>query len=223
MEPVFQVLPPERPQPQPPKRGWGALGGVIAAVGVMLVKFATPLLILLKTGGTMLLSVGAYSFALGWSWQLATGIVVLIFVHEMGHVISAKYYGIPVTAPVFIPLMGAYVLLKNRPQDPWVNGIISYAGPLAGGLGGWACYAAGLALGWPWLFSVAFYTFILNLVNLAPLPPMDGSHIWIAFSRTWTPNMSMSDRCYMGLYLAALIAGLLLGILHSWRFFHSLT
>jgi len=189
------------------------------AAGLALFKVATPLLVFLKTGGTMLLSIGAYT-AMGWSWQVATGIVVLILVHEMGHFISAKFYRTPVTAPMFIPFVGAYVLLKNRPVDPWVNGIISYAGPLAGGLGGWACYFLGLTLGWPYLFTVAFWTFILNLVNLAPIPPLDGSHIWICFSRLRTPTMTSSERAYMGIYLAALIAGLLLGFLHSWPYMH---
>jgi len=224
MEPTFQILPPERPSSQtPPRRSnRGGLVGGLAAVGAVLFKFAAPLFILIKTGGMMLLSIAAYCFAFGWSWQIATGIVLLIFVHEMGHFISAKYYHIPVSAPVFIPFLGAYVLLKSRPLDAWTNAIISYAGPLAGGLGGWGSYFLGLELGYPWLFAVAFYTFILNLINLAPIPPLDGSHIWITFSRTWTPHMVFSDRLYMGIYLASLIAGLLLGCLQSWPMMHRL-
>jgi len=219
MEPTFQVLPPgaRLPPTKPPKRG--GLWGVLAAAGAVAIKFIVPILLFLKTAGTMLLSVGGFVL-LGWNWQVAVGMVILIFVHEMGHFISAKSYGISVSAPVFIPFVGAYVLLKNRPLDPWINGVISYAGPLAGGLGGWACYGLGTVLDYPWLYTTAFFTFILNLFNLAPIPPLDGSHIWICFSRAWTPNMSMSDRYYMGLYLAALIAGLLLGCLECWRYLH---
>jgi Zn-dependent protease len=217
MEPQFEVLPPQRPLP-PPKPKRGGLIGALIAMGAVALKFMTPLLVLLKTGGTMLLSVGAYCFAFGWSWQLAGGVVVLVLVHEMGHFVSAKYYRVSVTAPMFIPLVGAYVLLKNRPMNPWINGMISYAGPLAGGLGGWACYGLGLALGWPWLFVVAFYTFILNLFNLLPIPPLDGSHIWIAFSPSRTPTMAFAERGYMAIFLAALIAGLVLGMLDCWPY-----
>lgn len=219
MEPSFQVLPPgsKLPPTKPPRRG--GVWGVLAAAGVAAFKFITPLLVFIKTAGTMLLSVGGFML-MGWTWQVAAGLVVLIFVHEMGHFISAKLYGIPVSAPMFIPFVGAYVLLKKGKLDAWTDAVISYAGPLAGALGAWACYGLGLTLGWPWLFSVAFYTFIFNLFNLLPIPPMDGSYIWITFSRTWTPNMILSDRLYMGLFLAALIAGMLLGCLVCWPYLH---
>lgn len=216
MEPTFEVLPPgpqhQRSQPPKPKRG--GLFGAVVAVGALLFKFAAPLLVFLKTGGTMLLSIGAYSLLYGW--KFAAGFVLLIFLHEMGHFISAKYYHIPVTAPTFIPLFGAYVLLKNRPMDPWTNAIISFAGPLAGGLGGWACYYLASFYDQEWLMAVALYTFILNLINLAPVPPLDGSHIWICFSNKWTPGMLTEDRVYLGFFIAALVAGLILGCMHTW-------
>jgi Zn-dependent protease len=213
MEPTFEVIPPERRVPQSPRRPPKGLLAWLAALLALGWKFAAPLLVLLKTGGTMLLSIGAYSLFFNWSWGIATGFVVLILVHEMGHFFSAKYYGVPVTAPMFIPLVGAYVLLKGRPLDAWTNAIISYAGPLAGGLGGWACLFLEPWLGWPSLTTVAFYTFLLNLLNLAPIPPLDGSHIWVCFSRNFTPGMTPSDRWFMALFLASLIAGLLLGLL----------
>ena len=130
---------------------------------------------------------------------------------------AAKICGVPVTAPMFIPFVGAYVMLSVRHLTSWTNAIISYAGPLAGGLGGWACYALALQMpDSPWLLAVALYTFILNLINLAPIPPLDGSKIWISFMPTRTPEMTFSDRVYMGFFLAALIAGLLLGTMETW-------
>jgi len=185
----------------------------------MAIKFIVPILLFLKTAGTMLLSVGAF-MVMGWTWQVAVGFVVLIFVHEMGHFISAKAFGIPVSAPMFIPFVGAYVMLKNRPLDAWTDAIISYSGPLAGGLGAWACYGLGVMLDYPWLYTTAFWTFALNLFNLLPIPSLDGSFIWVAFSRKWTPQMKLEDRFYVGLFLAALIAGMLLGCLQCWRYLH---
>ena len=63
---------------------------------------------LLITGGTMLLSVLAYSFVFGW-WY-AVGFVLLIFVHEMGHYVAARQRGLNVGAPTFIPFVGAPTL-----------------------------------------------------------------------------------------------------------------
>jgi len=190
------------------------IGTGIVASGVILFKLAGPILVLLKTGGTMLLSIGAYSLI--WGWKFAAGLVVLIFVHEMGHFISARCYRIPVTAPTFIPFVGAYVLLKNRPMDPWTNAIISYAGPLAGGLGGWVCYYLAGYYDEEWIMAVALYTFILNLFNLLPVPPLDGSHTCICFFKSRTPGMSPSDRVYLGFFVAALVAGLVLGCMYTW-------
>jgi len=211
MQPQFEVLPPRRPAPTPPKNRGGFIG-VLIAIGAILLKLGPALLILLKTGGSMLLSIGAYSLLFGW--KFAAGVVVLIFVHEIGHVIAAKSYGLPVTAPMFIPFVGAYVM-HARPNSSYSHAMIAYAGPLAGGLGGWACYFLGLALGEHWILAVAFYTFILNLLNLLPIPPLDGSKIWIGFWRARTPDISPSDRVYLAIFLIALIAGLVLGCMDT--------
>ena len=45
--------------------------------------------------------------------------MVLLFVHEMGHVLEAKRQGLPVSAPLFVPFMGALITLKQMPHDAW--------------------------------------------------------------------------------------------------------
>ena len=83
--------------------------GPIAVVGVVIAKFLAKvkfvLPILLKSGGTMLLMVWVYMQL--WGWQFALGFVLLLLVHETGHLIVAKRFGLKVGAPVFIPFMGA--------------------------------------------------------------------------------------------------------------------
>ena len=206
MEPNFEVLPPKHPVPPPKAKG---TIGWLAALGLLAAKFGGFILLFLKTGATMLLSIGAYSLLFGW--KFAAGIVLLIFVHEMGHFVAAKCYRIPVTAPVFIPFVGAYVLLQNTPRDPFTNAIVAYAGPLAGTLGGWACYSLAANLDSRWLMAVASYTFILNAFNLLPVPPLDGSKIWIALMPRFTPGMALADRLYVALFVAALMAAMALG------------
>ena len=215
MEPKFEVLPPRTPlPPTKPSRG-GGFWGILAGLGALLIKFALPALLFLKSIGGMMLSVGAFMF-MGWTWQVAIGLVVLIFVHEMGHFIAAKTYRLPVSIPMFIPFVGAYVT-HGRPISTWSNAIIAYSGPLAGGLGGWACYLLAVNTNLPWLYTIAFFTFVLNLGNLLPIPPLDGSKIWPIFVPRWTADVSFEDRAYMGLFLAALIAGMLLGCLECWH------
>ena len=99
------------------------------------------------TGGTMLLSVIAYAWIFGW-WY-AVGFVGLIFVHEMGHYLAARQRGLDVGAPTFIPFVGAWIELKQRPHDAETEAWIGLAGPLVGSLGALACYFAARASGSP--------------------------------------------------------------------------
>ena len=80
----------------------------------------------------MLLSIGAY--ALLWGWQFAVGFVILLFVHELD-TLEAKRQGLPVTAPLFIPFLGAMIMLKENPQDAWREAKMAIAGPILGSLG----------------------------------------------------------------------------------------
>src|SRR5258706_15655510 len=116
LPPPYATQPNRPPKPEGGGRMKKALGP-LAVLGVLLAKFKVLLLPLLKlapllkTGGTMLLSIGVYAMA--WGWKYAVGFVLLIFVHECGHFIAAKRLGLSVGAPVFVPFMGAYVALKE--------------------------------------------------------------------------------------------------------------
>lgn len=163
----------------------------ITVVLVLLAKFAAklkflliPLVkffpILLKTGGTMLLSIGAYAMA--WGWMYAVGFVLLIFVHECGHLLVARSFGLKVGAPVFIPFMGAFIALKEAPKDAWMEAWVGIGGPLLGTAGALACDGLFLLTGNPLFRALAFSGFFLNLFNLAPLGMLDGGRIVTALS-----------------------------------------
>jgi Zn-dependent protease len=111
---------------------WQKAKKFLAPVGVGLavffkflvkLKFLLPVL---KTGGTMILSIGAY--ALAWGWRFAVGFVLLLFVHECGHLLAAKRHGLKVGAPVFIPFMGALIALKEAPRNAWIEAEVGIGG-----------------------------------------------------------------------------------------------
>jgi Zn-dependent protease len=169
--PVFTVEPPPSRTPRP--RTGGYFGWITAA-----------LLLLWKGGMTslsMLLTIWVYSLFFGWGF--AIGLVLLIFVHEMGHVIAAKIMGMPISAPLFIPFIGATIAMRQNPRDAWSEAVMAYGGPLAGGLGGWVCLFLGEMWNWPLLVAVASVTFVINLFNMIPVPPLDGGRICAAVSR----------------------------------------
>jgi Zn-dependent protease len=144
---------------------------------IPLVKFFP---ILLKTGGTMLLSIGAYAMA--WGWMFALGFVLLIFVHECGHLLVARFFGLKVGAPVFIPFMGALIALKDAPKDAWMEAWVGIGGPLLGTVGAAVCEVIFVLSGNPLFRALAYTGFFLNLFNLAPIGFLDGGRIVTALS-----------------------------------------
>ena len=140
-------------------------------------KFLLPVL---KTGGTMILSIWVYGMF--WGWPFAVGFVLLIFVHECGHLLAAKRIGLKVGAPVFIPFMGAVIALKEAPRNAWIEAQVGIGGPLLGTVGAAACEFIYLATGNLMFRALAYTGFFLNLFNLAPVGFLDGGRIVTALS-----------------------------------------
>jgi Zn-dependent protease len=159
---------------------------LLAPIGVAVLiffKYLAKLKFLLpfaKTGLTMLLSIGAYAMA--WGWQFAVGFVLLIFVHECGHLIAARRLGLKVGAPVFIPFMGALIALKEAPRNAWIESQVGIGGPLLGTIGAVVCEGIYLLTHNPLFRALAYTGFFLNLFNLAPVGFLDGGRIATALS-----------------------------------------
>ncbi|MDB6124948.1 MAG: site-2 protease family protein, partial [Pedosphaera sp.] len=184
-------LRPYSTQPNPPQpRGgswWRKLLAPLVILGTFLAKFKVALIpilkflpVLLKTGGTMLLSIGLY--AMQWGWMFAVGFVLLIFIHECGHLIAAKRIGLKVGAPVFIPFMGAVIALKEAPRNAWIEAQVGIGGPLLGTAGAAVCFGIFKVTGNPFFAALAHTGFFLNLFNLAPIGFLDGGRIVTALS-----------------------------------------
>jgi len=136
---------------------------------------------LLTTGGTMLISVGAY--ALIWGWRYAAGFVALLFCHEMGHYLAARQRGLKVGVPTFIPFVGAWIELKEQPMNAETEAYVAMAGPLAGTAASLACYLLARSEGSNLLLAISYSGFFLNLFNLIPVPPLDGGRMTGVVSR----------------------------------------
>jgi Zn-dependent protease len=125
--------------------------------------------------GSMAVSIAAYASL--WGWKFAVGFVLLIFVHEMGHVVMLRARGIKAGAPVFLPFLGAFVSMKSAPRSVYEEAESALAGPLAGTIGAlalaWVAHADGSGL----LRSLAFTGMLINLFNLLPALPLDGGRV----------------------------------------------
>jgi Zn-dependent protease len=149
----------------------------IAALGFLIWKFKALALAVFKfkifaTSASMLVSIGAY--ALLWGWRFAVGFVLLLLIHELGHVIELRHQGVPASAPLVIPFLGAVVGMKQMPEDAWKEARVALAGPILGTLGALPFWAVGIAIDSDLLVALAFVGFFLNLFNLLPIVPLDG-------------------------------------------------
>jgi Zn-dependent protease len=176
---------PSTPTPGNAPHAWWkpAIGGVAAVVLLLAGKLKFLLLGLgkMSTLLSMFGFIGVY-----WSihgWPLAAGIAGSIYVHEMGHVAMLRRLGINASAPLFIPGVGALVMLKQHVTDPVIDARIGLAGPVWG-LGAaavsWLIYLATGAGIW---LAIAELTGFLNLFNLTPIWQLDGARGFHALSR----------------------------------------
>ena len=180
--PYDPFVEPERDyQPIHPEPAWRSLlrklWAPIAALIALLAKFKFLIFAIAKfkvftVAASMIVSVGAYALLGGW-W-FGVGLVGLIFVHEMGHVLELRRQGVPASAPLFIPFMGAFVGMKQMPKNAWKEAQVALAGPLLGTAGAAGVWAVGVATDSRFLKALAFVGFLINLFNLLPIVPLDG-------------------------------------------------
>jgi Zn-dependent protease len=189
---------PPVPHPSPARRSSlrGRIGAAIAAIAAFLAKFKAVLLVIPKlklfsTAGTMLISTAAYSFVFGLPF--AVGFVVLLLVHEMGHVIALRREGIKASAPMFIPFLGAVISARSLGRNALAEARVGLAGPILGSVGAAACIGIWHATGNDLYRALAFTGFFLNLFNLLPVVPLDGGRAMAAMAPSmWFVGLGMT-------------------------------
>jgi Zn-dependent protease len=178
------------------QRGRGALGGILIALGVLAAKFKAILTLLLSfkwlvlgskfllSFSTIFLSVWFYALAFG-GLKIAIVFVLMILVHELGHYVTWRNFGVPARLPFFIPGLGAFVSAP-RTGSPAQNVAATLAGPLFGIAAAAACWAYGTSTHQHFWIAAAYIGFFLNFFNLMPIPILDGGTIAGAIdARLW--------------------------------------
>jgi Zn-dependent protease len=201
------------------------IGGALAAVGLLIVKFgakakvllvALPKLKLFTTSASMLVSIVAYQLIFGWLFSV--GFVLLLLLHELGHVIQLRREGIKASAPMFIPFLGAVISAKSMGDDAAAEARVGLAGPILGSIATLVPLGIWLATGSDFWQALAFIGFFLNLFNLLPILPLDGGRAMAAVS-PWVWLAGLAGLVAMAFFFPSpvLLLILLLGGLESWR------
>ena len=173
---------------------YGKHGAVISAIAVFLVKFKFVILLILTKGKLLLLgltklsTLSSMALFLGFDarffgWPLALGLVLSIYVHEMGHVAALHRHGIKASSPMFIPGLGAFIRAQQRIHGEWAEADVGLAGPLWGCGAASVSYAIYRATGVPYWATVAHWGALINAFNLIPVWQLDGAHAFKAMSR----------------------------------------
>jgi Zn-dependent protease len=109
----------------------------------------------------------------GWMW--AFGAVVGIFVHEYGHVLAMNALGCGPAKMRIVPFLGGAATPARPPATEFNDVLISLAGPSFGLLAVLPFYALASLTQNPMWLGAAIAVAIINLLNLIPAPPLDGS------------------------------------------------
>ena len=171
------------------------VGATAGGLGLIAWKFKFVLVFIATKGKLLLLGLGKSSTLLSmflslgvywtiWGWKFALGFVLSIYVHEMGHVAALRRFGIPASAPMFIPGLGAYVRLGTYPQTAREDARVGLAGPIFGLGCAIAVAVAYAATGIPLLAAIAKVGAWINLFNLVPIWQLDGSRGFRALSKS---------------------------------------
>jgi Zn-dependent protease len=177
------------PHSEAPKQQQSAFGRTAAKLGplgVLLWKFKTVGLILLTKGKFLLLGLTKMgtllsmfaSLGLYWAlygWKFALGLVISIYIHEMGHVQALRRYGIAASAPMFIPGFRAFIRLRAAYLSPVQDARVGLAGPLYGLGTAAVALVVYLATGAKIWGAIAQFGAVINLFNLIPIWQLDGA------------------------------------------------
>lgn len=211
------------------KKGiWGAF----AVIGAILVKFKVLIflifaklkfiLIALKLGKfastlvSMLFMIVIYAQMYGWAYGL--GFVLLLFAHEMGHYIVAKKVNINVSGPVFIPFIGAFVSMKDEPENAIAEAAMAAGGPILGSLAALGSVLIYMVTDNNLFLALAYTGFMINLFNLIPIHPLDGGRIVTAISpKIWLIGIPILLYVSIEFFNPIIIMFLIMGCVQAYK------
>lgn len=148
--------------PAPPATRGGGAAPEVAGQSLVWALVSTALL-------------GAFLWYFSGSWVVAVAAIWGLLVHEYGHVLAMNRYGMGPAKIYIIPFLGGMARGQRLPDSEWEGVKVSLAGPAFGLLAAIPFFVLFLVLGGKvWLLGAAVIAAI-NLVNLAPAPPLDGS------------------------------------------------
>jgi len=225
--PGYRSDPEQKPEPIHPGSGRGEgwlkrVGGTAVGAALLLATkgklllLALPKLKLFSTSASMLVSVVAYQLIFGWAF--AVGFVLLLLLHELGHVFQLRREGIEASAPMFIPFLGAVISAKSLGNDAAAEARVGLAGPILGSIATLVPLGIWLLTGEDFWRALAYVGFLINLFNLLPVLPLDGGRAMAAISPwVWLAGFAALIVLMFFFPNPILLLVIIFGALETWR------
>jgi len=147
----------------------------VSNAGLSLFKFTPKQLAITSLSMALSIFIYAWFFGLWFSFLL----VVMMLVHEMGHVFAYRIKKMESSPPVFVPFLGAFITSPDLESDREKEAFVGYGGPFLGTIGALALFGLWVFLpSHPSVLLLAsFFATFMNLFNLTPIRPLDGGRI----------------------------------------------
>lgn len=175
--------------------GWSI--NLFRVFGIQLAVHATFLLLLVYWGYTGWMEGGAAGMA--WSIGLITLFFVCVTLHELGHSLTARRYGVQTPRILLLPI-GGMAEMDHIPRKPSAEFFITIMGPAVNFV------IAALLLPFTWrevlgmsgvephslselLAQLFLANFVMGIFNFLPIYPMDGGRILRSILAIWLPYL----------------------------------
>jgi len=130
-----------------------------------------------KTILSILLFVAAFILIGENDYSFIFFLVIVLFIHEVGHFSFMKAFGYTNVKMLFVPLMGAFVTGEKEEYKQKQSLLVILAGPIPGVIIGMILLFYGVKWKVEWMSDISFIFLFLNIMNLLPLDPLDGGQL----------------------------------------------
>ncbi len=127
---------------------------------------------------SLILFVASFMILFADRIQFLVFLIVVLFIHEMGHFLFMKFFKYKNVKMMFVPLMGAFVQGVKKIYSQKESFFVILGGPVPGIILGIIGSIFSVQYELVWLFNLSLIFMILNMINLIPLDPLDGGQLF---------------------------------------------
>jgi len=127
---------------------------------------------------SLVLFVGTFLFLFRDQIRFVLFLILVLFIHEMGHFVFMKLFKYENVRMLFIPLMGAFVQGSKEKYSQKESFYVISAGPFPGIWIGSALLVFASIYQQEWMLELSFLFLFLNVINLFPIDPLDGGQLF---------------------------------------------